>query len=390
MARIWERPIGELAGLEYSCSCGRDHRVDIQAIRVGRGCIQELPDLLKSLAARQVFLLADSFTYEAAGKQVELLLETAGIPYHTRLFKNQTPLVPNEYALGSALAAMENQDDMLLAVGSGTLNDLAKYLSARTGVPYVIAATAPSMDGYASTVAPMILDGIKTTLPAVYPTAIVADIDIMKEAPMPMLTAGLGDILGKITALCDWQLSRQLFGEYYCEEAATLVERALEKCVENAQGLAQRDPKAVQAVTEALILSGVAMGLVGNSRPASGAEHHMAHYWEMDALKRGEEHPLHGNAVGVASVISASLYELAAEKLPQGFTPPDKEKILRCLKAAGACVTPKELGIRRDLCLEAILHAMRMRDRFTILRLLDREGLLSACAIELTNQFYSE
>ena len=191
MARIWERPIGELAGLEYSCSCGRDHRVDIQAIRVGRGCIQELPDLLKSLGARQVFLLADSFTYEAAGKQVELLLETAGIPYHTRLFKTQTPLVPNEYALGSALAAMENQDDMLLAVGSGTLNDLAKYLSARTGVPYVIAATAPSMDGYASTVAPMILDGIKTTLPAVYPTAIVADIDIMKEAPMPMLTAGL-------------------------------------------------------------------------------------------------------------------------------------------------------------------------------------------------------
>lgn len=211
MARIWEHPIGELAGLEYSCSCGRDHRVDIQAIRVGRGCIQELPDLLKSLGARQVFLLADSFTYEAAGKQVELLLETAGIPYHTRLFKTQTPLVPNEYALGSALAAMENQDDMLLAVGSGTLNDLAKYLSARTGVPYVIAATAPSMDGYASTVAPMILDGIKTTLPAVYPTAIVADIDIMKEAPMPMLTAGLGDILGKITALCDWQLSRQLF-----------------------------------------------------------------------------------------------------------------------------------------------------------------------------------
>ena len=113
MARIWERPIGELAGLEYSCSCGRDHRVDIQAIRVGRGCIQELPDLLKSLGARQVFLLADSFTYEAAGKQVELLLETAGIPYHTRLFKTQTPLVPNEYALGSALAAMENQDDML-------------------------------------------------------------------------------------------------------------------------------------------------------------------------------------------------------------------------------------------------------------------------------------
>lgn len=389
MAKIWERPIQELAGLEYPCSCGRVHKVDIQAIRVGSGCIQELPAILKDLGATRIFMLADNNTYEAAGRQVEELLKEAGLSYHMRLFETKTPLVPNEYALGSALAKMETGDDMLLAVGSGTLNDLTKYISARTGVPYVIAATAPSMDGYASTVAPMILDGIKTTLPAVYPKAIVADVDIMKDAPMPMLTAGFGDIIGKYTALCDWRLSRQLNGEYYCEEAATLVERALEKCANNAQGLAKRDPQAVEAVTEALILSGVAMGLVGNSRPASGAEHHMAHYWEMDALKRGEEHPLHGNAVGTAAVISASLYELAANELPEGFTPPDKERIIACQKAAGGCVSPKDLGIRRDLCLEALLQAMKMRDRFTILRFLDGKGLLSACAIELTNRFYN-
>ena len=387
MAKIWERPIQELAGLEYPCSCGRVHKVDIQEIRVGSGCIQELPAILKDLGATRIFMLADNNTYEAAGRQVEELLKEAGLSYHMRLFETKTPLVPNEYALGSALAKMETGDDMLLAVGSGTLNDLTKYISARTGVPYVIAATAPSMDGYASTVAPMILDGIKTTLPAVYPKAIVADVDIMKDAPMPMLTAGFGDIIGKYTALCDWRLSRQLNGEYYCEEAATLVERALEKCANNAQGLAKRDPQAVEAVTEALILSGVAMGLVGNSRPASGAEHHMAHYWEMDALKRGEEHPLHGNAVGTAAVISASLYELAANELPEGFTPPDKERIIACQKAAGGCVSPKDLGIRRDLCLEALLQAMKMRDRFTILRFLDGKGLLSACAIELTNRF---
>lgn len=389
MAKIWERPIQELAGLEYPCSCGRVHKVDIQAIRVGSGCIQELPAILKDLGATRIFMLADNNTYEAASRQVEELLKEAGLSYHMRLFETKTPLVPNEYALGSALAKMETGDDMLLAVGSGTLNDLTKYISARTGVPYVIAATAPSMDGYASTVAPMILDGIKTTLPAVYPKAIVADVDIMKDAPMPMLTAGFGDIIGKYTALCDWRLSRQLNGEYYCEEAATLVERALEKCANNAQGLAKRDPQAVEAVTEALILSGVAMGLVGNSRPASGAEHHMAHYWEMDALKRGEEHPLHGNAVGTAAVISASLYELAANEIPEGFTPPDKERIIACQKAAGGCVSPKDLGIRRDLCLEALLQAMKMRDRFTILRFLDGKGLLSACAIELTNRFYN-
>ena len=155
------------------------------------------------------------------------------------------------------------------------------------------------------------------------------------------------------------------------------------------QGLGRRDPQAVEAVTEALILSGVAMGLVGNSRPASGAEHHMAHYWEMDALRRGEEHPLHGNSVGSAAVVSASLYELAAKELPEGFTPPDKDKIIACLEASGATVSPKDLGIRRDLCLEALLHAMKMRDRFTILRFMDGKGLLSACAVELTNRFYN-
>ncbi len=205
---------------------------------------------------------------------------------------------------------------------------------------------------------------------------------------MPMLTAGFGDIIGKYTALCDWRLSRQLFDEYYCEEAAILMEQALEKCANNAKALSQRDPAAVEAVTEALILSGVAMGLVGNSRPASGAEHHMAHYWEMDALRRGEEHPLHGNAVGASAVISASLYELAAAELPQGFTPPDKARIVACLRDAGAAASPQELGIRRDLCMEALMHAMELRDRFTILRFLDSKGELAACALELTNRFY--
>ena len=343
---------------------------------------------MRDLGASHIFLVADNYTYEAAGRQVEQLLDQAGLPYHKRVFQTETPLVPNEYALGSVLAAMTSQDDMLLAVGSGTLNDVTKYVSARTGVPYVIAATAPSMDGYASTVAPTILDGFKTTLPAVYPAAIVADVDILKDAPMPMLTAGFGDIIGKFTSLADWRLSHQLNGEYYCPEVAGVIEAAVETCAANAQALAQREPQAIQAVTEALILSGLAMGMVGVSRPASGAEHQMAHYWEMDALRRGEEHPLHGNAVGVGTVLAASLYEMAAEYLPQGFAAPDKGQILACLQAAGSCADPKELGIRRELCLESLLHAMELRDRFTVQKLLEQKGKLSLCAQELVARYY--
>ena len=388
MASILDRPISQWARMEYSCACGKSHKVDIQAIRVGSGVIQELPGILRDLGASHIFLVADNYTYEAAGRQVEQLLDQAGLPYHKRVFQTETPLVPNEYALGSVLAAMTSQDDMLLAVGSGTLNDVTKYVSARTGVPYVIAATAPSMDGYASTVAPTILDGFKTTLPAVYPAAIVADVDILKDAPMPMLTAGFGDIIGKFTSLADWRLSHQLNGEYYCPEVAGVIEAAVETCAANAKALAQRGPQAIQAVTEALILSGLAMGMVGVSRPASGAEHQMAHYWEMDALRRGEEHPLHGNAVGVGTVLAASLYEMAAEYLPQGFAAPDKGQILACLQAAGSCADPKELGIRRELCLESLLHAMELRDRFTVQKLLEQKGKLSLCAQELVARYY--
>lgn len=388
MASILDRPISQWAGMEYSCACGKSHKVDIQAIRVGSGVMQELPGILRDLGASHIFLVADNYTYEAAGRQVEQLLDQAGLSYHKRVFQTETPLVPNEYALGSVLAAMTSQDDMLLAVGSGTLNDVTKYVSARTGVPYVIAATAPSMDGYASTVAPTILDGFKTTLPAVYPAAIVADVDILKDAPMPMLTAGFGDIIGKFTSLADWRLSHQLNGEYYCPEVAGVIEAAVETCAANAKALAQREPQAIQAVTEALILSGLAMGMVGVSRPASGAEHQMAHYWEMDALRRGEEHPLHGNAVGVGTVLAASLYEMAAEYLPQGFAAPDKGQILACLQAAGSCADPKELGIRRELCLESLLHAMELRDRFTVQKLLEQKGQLISCAQELVERYY--
>lgn len=388
MASILDRPISQWAGMEYSCACGKSHKVDIQAIRVGSGVMQELPGILRDLGASHIFLVADNYTYEAAGRQVEQLLDQAGLAYHKRVFQTETPLVPNEYALGSVLAAMTSQDDMLLAVGSGTLNDVTKYVSARTGMPYVIAATAPSMDGYASTVAPTILDGFKTTLPAVYPAAIVADVDILKDAPMPMLTAGFGDIIGKFTSLADWRLSHQLNGEYYCPEVAGVIEAAVETCAANAQALAQREPQAIQAVTEALILSGLAMGMVGVSRPASGAEHQMAHYWEMDALRRGEEHPLHGNAVGVGTVLAASLYEMAVEYLPQGFAAPDKGQILACLQAAGSCADPKELGIRRELCLESLLHAMELRDRFTVQKLLEQKGQLISCAQELVERYY--
>lgn len=388
MSKLTEMEASAFAGLQYPCGCGRTHQVGIKKIIIGSGCLAQLPELVRSLGARQVYMLADENTYRVAGEQAGGLLTQAGVPFHGHIFRREGDLVPDERALGEALSDMEPGDSLLVAVGSGTINDTTRFISARTGVPYAIVCTAPSMDGFASTVCPLILGGQKITKEGVYPQAILADTAVMKEAPMEMLTAGFGDIIGKYTALADWRLSLALHGEYYCEECAGLMAHAVEKCAENAAGLRQRDEQAVQYVTEALVLSGVAMGMVGNSRPASGAEHHFAHYWEVDALKRGVKHPLHGNSVGAAAVVSASLYELAGAYLPEGFVLPDKARILACLQAAGAPCSPKELGVSRPLFLESVLHAMEIRERFTILRLLDSVGVLPACAGELAGRFY--
>jgi len=390
MKKLTEMLPEEFAGLSYPCRCGRIHTVGIKKIRVASGCLAELPDIVRELGGGPVYMLADSTTFEAAAREAGHLLDAAGIPFHGKLFQTEKPLIPNEHTLGAALAELEPGDKLIIAVGSGTLNDTARFLSSRTGVPYMVVCTAPSMDGYASTVCPLILDGQKITKPGVYPQAILADTSILKEAPMPMLTAGFGDIIGKYTALADWRLSQIVNGEYYCEECAGLMAHAVEKCAENAAGLKARDGQAVQYVTEALILAGVAMGMVGNSRPASGAEHHFSHYWEVDALRWGQGHPLHGNSVGAAAVVSASLYELAESRLPEGFVLPDKGRIIQCLSAAGAATNPKDLGIRLDLFNESVLHAMEIRDRYTILRFLDGEGLLGGCAAELARRFYPD
>lgn len=118
------------------------------------------------------------------------------------------------------------------------------------------------------------------------PYGVLADTEIMKNAPQRLIQAGFGDVLGKLTALTDWKLSKELNGDYYCQTCVTLVERALSKVIEHVDGLKKREDDAILYLIEALNLTGVAMGLIGISRPASGAEHMLSHYWEMDFISR--------------------------------------------------------------------------------------------------------
>lgn len=382
------KTIDEFAGLEFDCSCGSHHKVEIENIIVESGAINRLPDILRSSGAKNAYLISDNNTYPVAGKQSSELAKSAGCTVHEKQFETTAPLVPDEYAIGSIVADIEDSDDIIIAVGSGVINDLGRIVSAKTGIPYIIVVTAPSVDGYASTVSPLILGGEKVTKPAVYPLAIIADIDILAAAPKIMLTAGYGDIIGKFTCNADWRLANTLKDETYCTECAALVNEAVKNCAENSEAYASRENEAVKYVTDALILSGVAMGMFGNSRPASGAEHHFSHFWEVDALKRGIDHPLHGNSVAVGAVISAMLYELASDYLPERFIPPSKTEVIETLKSAGAPVYPKDIDLSKDLLHYSILHAMEIRERYTILRFCDERDLLPSFADIIVEELY--
>jgi glycerol-1-phosphate dehydrogenase [NAD(P)+] len=388
MNEILGKSIRALPGLEFDCSCGKKHKVSIKNIRLGSGIEEEVVSLAAYYGQKRIFLMADCNTYDVLGKRVEKRLKQEGFLFDTFVFDTKDALIPDEKAVGRLLVEIGEDTKLIIAVGSGTMNDLARMLSCKLHIPYFIVCTAPSMDGYASTVSPLIIEGFKKTYPGVYAESIIADTAVMKNAPMPMLYAGFGDIIGKLCCLEDWVLARELNGEQYCETTAKIVRSAVAKCVDNLAGIKKREETAIGSITEALILSGIAIGLVGTSRPASGAEHHLAHYWEMDAIAAGRSHPLHGNAVGVGAVISASIYELMADRVPSACKPPKPQYIAGLLRELGACDSPKALGIDRALFHKSILHAKEVRPRYTIFSLAASYNLLERFADELTERFY--
>lgn len=305
-------------------SCGRVHQADIGTVLIEPGALERIPAVLaqvqrsdgqKIQPSDRLLLVMDEHTRQAAGTRVARILNQAGYAdCQCLVYPGQGQLVADEAALGRFYHHLDRQTALIVAVGSGTINDLSRYVSFKFGIPYVIVATAPSMDGYASSVSPLIVDNLKTTFEAVCAAAIIADTEVMAKAPAAMIAAGFADILGKYNALCDWQISHIVTGEYYCDTIADMVRNSLKTCVAHSAGIAARETQAIAALCEALILTGVAMAYAGNSRPASSAEHHLAHFWEMRFLFEGKQPVLHGTKVGIATLATAYLHRRLAEQ----------------------------------------------------------------------------
>lgn len=291
-----------------NCACGKKHVFPLKEILSGKGVINRLPEILQKYGLKKPFIVADENTFAAAGRRATEILAKNGIQFTKFLFGAEQ-VEPDEKATERVYAAFDNSCDAVIGVGSGVINDICKLLSKKNDRFYIIIATAPSMDGYASATSSMSVNGLKTSLASKCADVIIGDVDVLKAAPLKMLKSGLGDMLAKYVSILEWRLSHEINGEYYCETVAGMIRAARDECVKNAAGLIERDERAVKAVFDGLIIGGIAMAYAGVSRPASGVEHYVSHVIDMRGLEFKTKTELHGIQCAIATLFVAKLYD---------------------------------------------------------------------------------
>lgn len=312
----------DLINKDIACSCGKTHRCDIEKLEIGEGVLSKLPELLND--KHNILLVADSNTYPLCGDSVKTLLgeKLENICYF------ETPgyyLVPNEEAIAKIDSLCSDKTDFILGIGSGVINDLTKYVSFNRGITSGIIATAPSMDGFASSGAALILKGMQVTYTTHAPYMILGDTNILKDAPIDMIRSGYADIIAKYSALCDWKLSALINDEFFCHEIYETMLNATNEMRGMAKELNNRSPYVVGKLMEILVLSGVLMTLANTTRPASGSEHHFSHYFHITGLIENKPFFLHGTDVGYTTILTAEMRERVLKIEKPEFTQIPKE-----------------------------------------------------------------
>ena len=366
MDEILNLSINEMPQTEFDCSCGKHHNFSVHDMSIRKGAIEDLPKMAEPFKDGKILVVFDNHTYEVAGKRAVELLKENGFNVKELLFDTGDDiLIPDEKTLGRIVQEQDLDTSLMVAVGSGVINDSVKFVTSRSGLPYIIVATAPSMDGYVADGAPIFSQGYKYSPVAHLTYGLVGDTDILKTAP-------------------------QANNDYRCDTCVTLVNRALDKCFAKAEGLKERDPESLGALLEALTLTGVAMALVNISRPASGAEHMLSHFWEMDYIARGLNPNHHGIQVGVATPIIARFFEELADILPEGTGAlcPPHEEIEALLAKGGAPTSPKDIGISKELFHNSLLKGYTVRPRYSIMQFAKDNGRLEEIADKITEEIY--
>jgi len=298
--------IRELTKGIAGCACGRAHTCPIDLVEISSGVIDRLDSLCGDFS--RILLIADQNTWRVCGEKAAAALGSR-VADKVVFETGADVLVPDEAAIAVIDEHITADIDLILGVGSGVINDLCKYTAWNRNLDCGIVATAPSMDGFASSGAAMIIGGMKVTYTTQPPKYILADTDIVKNAPMDMIRSGYGDIIGKYSSLNDWKLSHLICDEYFCPEIYDLVLRTTDDIRDLAAGIATREDYAIEQLTKALVLIGITLSLVETTRPGSGSEHHLSHFFEIVGLIRHEKHFPHGTDVAYNTILTAGMRE---------------------------------------------------------------------------------
>lgn len=404
----------------HDCPCGRAHTVDLEGVEVGSGVLNEAAALLRAYRfSPRLLVVADRNTLSAANGILDILAQ-GGFSVHTLIYDDLR--TAHQRDVDRVLSLCDDQDGVL-SVGTGSLNDICRRAAFLADKPFAIFATAPSMDGFASDTAPITENNFKVSLQARQPRVILADTNILAAAPAELKSAGYGDMIAKYIAMADWRIANLTIGEYFCPQIADLTRDAVRRVVSMTDRVTENDTQTAGAILEALVMTGAAMKMAGSSRAASGAEHVVSHFWECKKLEQGLLSDFHGKKVGVASLmITRMYYDVIENADPAAFsaddtdwakvyavygsafeqdvrrlnTPtvtdetspdilrenwdaicaavreemPDPDALGSLLLRAGAATTADEIGVTAQLALDGLEYHSYMRHRLTLARLL--------------------
>ncbi len=325
---------------------------------VGKGTLTRIKEVTQRLnLSGSALIVAGQKSCEIAGKQVRDLLSQTGMTVDTLLVETAT--IKDVLMVEERIKAWKPR--VLIGVGGGTKIDAAKLSSFRQDIPFISVPTTLSHDGVASPLASVKGADKPYSIMAQAPLAIIADTDIIAQAPWRSVISGCGDVIAKFTAVKDWRLAHAEKNEYYGEYAASLALMSARLVIKNAELIQPGNDEGLRVLLEALISCGVAMSIAGTSRPCSGSEHLFSHALDMVKCPHG----MHGEQCGVGSILTAYLHKS------------NWQRIRDTLKRIGAPTTARELGVKDEDVVKALEMAATVRpERYTILHKLnlDREA----------------
>ena len=320
---------------------------------VGNGVLTRVTEVAQRLGlSGSALIIAGPKSCEIAGKTVRDLLEQTGMNVDTLLVETAT--LRDILTVEERIKAWKPR--VLIGVGGGTKIDVAKLSSSRQGIPFISVPTTLSHDGIASPLASVKGLDKPYSLMAQAPWAIIADTDVIAQAPWRSVISGCGDVIAKFTAVKDWMLAHEEKNEYYGEYSASLALMSTKLVIQNANLIQPGNDEGLRVLLEALISCGVAMSIAGSSRPCSGSEHLFSHALDMVNCP----HAMHGEQCGVGSVLTAYLHKA------------NWKRIRDTLKQIGAPTTACELGVKDEDVVKALEMAATIRpERYTILHKLN-------------------